>query len=77
MKSNNVDVFIYVQSADNPDVVNSTVTKIAELSGVIKANINPKIKQILAVEYDPNHISGGAILNVVRNNGCTASLVGL
>ena len=77
MKSNNVDVLIYVQSKDNPDIVNSTVTKIAELSGVIQANINPNIKQILAVEYDLNHISGSAILNVARSNGCTASLVGL
>ena len=77
MKSNNVDVLIYVQSIDKPDVINSTVTKIAELSGVVKANINPKIKQLLAVEYNPNHISGSTILNIVRSNGCNASLVGL
>lgn len=77
MKSNTVDVLIYVQEKDKPDVVTSAVAKIAGLTGVIKASINPRVNQIMAVEYDPKHISSGAILSIVRNNGCTASLIGL
>lgn len=77
MQSNKVDVLIYMQANNTPELVSSAVTKIGELAGVIKARINPKIKYVLDVQYNPNYVSGGTILNVARKSGCSATLVGL
>jgi len=77
MRKNNVDILIYMQAKVKPEIVSSVVARIGELAGVAKTSINPKVKHLLAVEYDPDHVSGGTILNVVRESGCTASLVGM
>ena len=77
MKSNKVDVLIYMQANNKPELVSKIATNIGTLTGVIKASINPKLNHLLAVEYDPDHVSGDAILNVARQSDCTASLVGM
>ena len=77
MKSNTVDVFIYVQAKEKPEIVSNVLAKIAEIAGVVKASINPRVKHLLAIEYNPEYVSGRAILNIVRQSGCTASLVGM
>ena len=77
MKTNTVDVFIYVQAKVKPDIISNVVGKIGSLAGVVKASINPKVKHLLAVEYDPAFTSGKAILNIARQNGCSAALVGM
>jgi len=77
MKSNTVDVFIYVQAKVKPDIITNALAKIASVAGVVKASVNPKVKHLLAVEYDPAYTSGKALLNIARENGCSAALVGM
>jgi hypothetical protein len=77
MSANTVDVLIYVQAKVNPDIVTNMVKRISEVAGVVKASINPKVKHLLAVEYDPCNITGRAILNIARQDGVNATLVGM
>jgi len=77
MKNNTVDVLIYVQAKVKPDIITNVVNIIGSVAGVAKASINPKVKHLLSVEYDPAFTSGKAILNIARQNGCNAALVGM
>jgi len=77
MKKNNVDVFIYVQSNNHFDMVSSLATKISRLNGVVKADINPRVKRLLSIKYEPETVSAGAIVSAVKNDGHSASLVGM
>lgn len=68
---------IYLQAKVKPEIVANVASNIGKLSGVMKTSINPRVKHLLAVEYDPNRVSGGAILKTARESGCSASLVGM
>lgn len=77
MKNNSVNVFIYIQSRIDPNIVSEMATKIGQITGVNKANVNPKLKRLLAVEYNPQSISADALLDVVEKNGYHGALVGM
>lgn len=77
MKPNCVDILIYIQSKVEPEIISNAVAMIGELGGVINASINPRVGNLLSIEYNPNDISGKTILNVARQNGFAASLIGM
>ena len=77
MKNTTVDVYVYLVSMSNPALISGLINKVSQLAGVVKANINPKIKSVLAVEYDPKHISGSTILKFINQNGHNGALIGL
>lgn len=77
MKTNIVDVYIYVQSKDKPEIISNLLIKLGKIAGVEKAVINPRIKQLLAVKYNPGHVSAYTILSTVKQDGYKVSLVGL
>lgn len=77
MKTNIVDVMLYIQNANQAEVTARAAGAINQLNGVAKVNIHPKIKKLLNVEYDSNSISGLSILGAARQTGCSASLVGM
>ena len=77
MNNNTVDVYIYVPSRDNNETT-ADITNIANhITGVIKAKVNQRVKQLMEVKYNPTDVSSQAILAAVRQRGNIASLVGM
>ncbi len=77
MKHNTVDVYFYVNTRQQPELIGKMASTIAKLAGVKKASISPRVKQLLAVEYDPNQLSGNALVKFVKQSGYPAAMVGM
>lgn len=75
MKKIAADTMIYYQS-DEP--VNADLTEcIRHQVGIIRADHNPYVKHLINVEYDPIQIDSRKILNLVRERGLPACLIGM
>ena len=72
-----VDVFVYIRSKGMPEVISNVAGHINKIAGISKVDIHPKVNQLLAIEYNPQQTSGKAILNAVKQNGCSGFLVGM
>jgi hypothetical protein len=77
MKTNTVDVYIYVKSQDDSGSDDNMVNNVANVAGVVKAKINHHVKQLLAVEYNPDHVSSQEILASIKQRGVNAALIGM
>lgn len=77
MNGKTVDVMIHIQTNDGPEPLAEMVDDVAQIAGVTKAQLSPHAKHMLAVEYDPDRVSGHAILDVIKTHGYGASLVGM
>ena len=77
MKNNTVDLYIYVPSRENNEATADIANIANHITGVVKAKVNQRVKQLMEVEYNPGDISSQAILSAVRQRGNTASLIGM
>jgi len=72
-----VDVLIYIHKGADAGLVASVARQLARMSGVIMASVNPRVKRLISVKYDPDQLSGASVLQDIQKNGCTASLIGM
>jgi len=77
MKTNLVDVFIYVKPQFNRRSISQLANNLMNTVGVQSAGINPYVKQLLAIKYNPETVSAHELLNKAKRNGVQASLVGM
>jgi 2-keto-3-deoxy-L-rhamnonate aldolase RhmA len=77
MKTNIVDVFIYIQSKGIPEVVSGLADHISQVAGVAKVRPHPDVRQLIAVEYDLEQTSGKKLIDIIKQNGCSGFLVGM
>lgn len=77
MKNNTVDLYIYVPSKENKETTADIANIANHITGVVKAKVNQRVKQLMEVEYNPADVSSQAILSAVRQKGNTATLIGM
>ena len=77
MKNDTIDLYIYVPSKKNNESTADIANIANHITGVVKAKVNQRVKQLMEVEYNPTNISSQAILAAVRQRGSTATLVGM
>ena len=77
MKNDTVDLYIYVPSRENEKSTADIANIANHITGVVNAKVNRNVKQLMAVEYEPAHVSSQSILATVRQDGNTAALVGM
>jgi hypothetical protein len=77
MKCNTIDLLVYVGREQQAERLGVLARKLVQLGGVIKANVNPYVRGLLDVEYDPMQLSGSELVNYVKQDGCAAVLVGM
>jgi len=77
MKTNTVDVYIYVTSKGLRDIASIVVEQLTSVVGVAGVSINKRIKDLLAIKYDPESVTAIKLLNVLKENGHSAFLVGM
>ena len=77
MRNNTVDLYLYLPSKGNHKTTTDVANIANHIPGVVKAKVNQRVKQLMEVKYNPASISSQAILSAVRQNGSTASLIGM
>lgn len=77
MKDKTVDVYFYVTNQRQPELMRAVADNVAQVAGVKKAGISPRMQQLLAVEYNPDQISGSALVKFMRKSGYQAAMVGM
>lgn len=75
MKTHKTDMMIYYKPSDQGAYGLSE--NIRNKAGVISAGNNPYVKNLINVEYDPLQINGRQILDVVKQQGLSACMVGM
>lgn len=64
-----IESFVYVKSQQGSNSVDTIVNSIASLEGVMKANINDYVAGIMNIEHDPEQITGGRIVDHLKQSG--------
>jgi len=77
MKNKTVDVYFYVTNQRQPELMRAVADNVAQVAGVKKVGISPRIQQLLAVEYNPDQVSGSALMKLMRKSGYQAAMVGM
>lgn len=77
MKDKSVDIYVYIQGEDGPDALTGLQKKLGHVTGIVRAGMNQYVRPLMSIEYDPDRISSQIILNMIRREGCNASLVGM
>lgn len=77
MSNKAIDVLVYIQRGEQSGMASNAVKQLSHMPGVIGTRVNPNIKRLVSVQYDPEQLSGSAILHGIQKNGCIASLIGM
>lgn len=71
------DVMIHVDEALGPDERASIVASLKARGGVAEATSNPEKPHLLLVKYEPKRVSAETLLQIAREAGVHAELIGL
>ena len=77
MKTRTVDVYLYVKNLNKPEVAAGMSKAIGDIAGVISASINPNVNKLLTVNYEPERVSTGMLIDAMELHGYKGSLVGM
>ncbi len=75
MTTQHTDMMIYYKPSGK--VESGLSDSIRNKSGVISAEDNPYVKHLINIAYDPVQTSGRHILEVVREKGLPAWMIGM
>jgi len=71
------DVVIHIDEDLADDAIHELERDLSYVPGVYCACVNDRARHLMLVDYDPENIAAGELLNVVRRHGVGAELVGL
>lgn len=72
-----VDVTIHVDEGINEDQQNTIIEALRDCNGVVAVGHQHKSFHLFIVEYDPEVVNSERLLEVVKNQGVHAELIGL
>lgn len=71
------DVLIHIDESLSDDAIHDLERDLGDLPGVYSACVNPRARHLMLVDYDPQGVQSGALLQRVRRHGVGAELIGL
>jgi hypothetical protein len=77
MKTCNANVIVYLKQPVRQGMARVISETISTLQGVVRAVNSPRSENMICVDYDPATIGSRHILQVVREHGVPARLVGM
>ena len=77
MSESLVDVTIHVDEGINEDQQNTIIEVLRDCNGVVAIGHQHKSFHLFIVEYDPELVNSKELLDVVKEQGVHAELVGL
>ena len=72
-----IEVFIYIKSSEHSERVMSLLNNLGGVAGIVQAKLNPHIKQLLNIRYQPKQISSSSVNGLVQQQGFASTLVGM
>ncbi|MDX1334887.1 MAG: heavy-metal-associated domain-containing protein [Gammaproteobacteria bacterium] len=76
MSTVNTATVIHIDETLSDDQLEFVERKLSDAPGVIAACVHKKARHLMVVDYDPNYVSSGSLLNTVQTQGLHAELVG-
>lgn len=77
MSDNCVDVVIHIDEELDDANIHEVERDLVQINGVISACVHEKARHLMLVDYDPENLRSGFLLNRVKNHGLHAELIGL
>lgn len=77
MKDKSIDVYVYVQDNNGTDALARIQARLGRIAGIVQTRMNQYVRPLMAVKYNPDEINSHAIIRMIRQEGCNASLVGM
>jgi hypothetical protein len=77
MRTSNANVIVYVKQTIGQGKARVISETISALQGVVRAVNSPRSENMICVDYDPATIDSRHILQVAREHGVPARLVGM
>ena len=71
------DVVIHIDEDLADEAIHELERDLGAVPGVYSACVNDRARHLMLVDYDPAGIRAGQLLDVVREHGVGAELVGL
>ena len=71
------DVVIHIDEDLADEAIYELERDLGEMQGVYSACVNDRARHLMLVDYDPEDVRAGQLLDQVRRHGVGAELVGL
>ena len=71
------DIVIHIDENLNDDGIHSLERELSDQQGVFCACVPEKTRHLMVVDYDTSSVQPSQILDLVRNRGLHAEMVGL
>ena len=71
------DVVIHIDEDLADAAIHALERDLGEMPGVYSACVNDRARHLMLVDYDPEGVQAGQLLDQVRRHGVGAELVGL
>jgi len=77
MNQHCTDVLIHIDEELSDDDIHDIERDLSYMDGVYSACVSERARHLMLVDYDPEGIGSGMLLNEVESHGVHAELVGL
>lgn len=77
MNTQCTDVVIHIDEELGDDDIHELERDLSCVPGVVSACVNDRARHLMLVDYDPQGVKAGQLLDVVRQHGIGAELIGL
>ena len=77
MKTSNANVIVYVKGSAGTQQIDQLGASVAALEGVVKTGPGASTSHMILVDYDPGTVDSQHILGRVREQGFSATLIGM
>ena len=71
------DIVIHIDEDLADEAIHTLERDLGEMTGVYSACVNDRARHLMLVDYDPEGVRAGQLLDQVRRHGVGAELVGL
>jgi len=77
MSQHRTDVVIHIDENLSDDDIHELEADLAQIDGVYSACVNERARHLMLVDYDPEDVAAGMLLDEVHAHGMHAELIGL
>lgn len=77
MQQHRTDVVIHIDEDLSDEAIHNIEAHLSRVDGVFSACVNDRARHLMLVDYDPQDIRSGMLLDAVQAHGVHAELIGL
>jgi len=77
MNQHRTDVVIHIDEELSDEAIHDLEADLSQIDGVYSACVNDRARHLMLVDYDPDDVRAGLLLNEVKAHGVHAELIGL